>query len=442
MQVQQQNQGSLYDNELLDNQRSDTFLSNALFQNSRSLSSEQVATVGMTFSGDSGAPSGIEFHLNQMSNRNMLHLLLSPRGAAIQNHLHLPDAEQASLKNEQANQAQMKQMEAIMRATLAIQQDRRLNAALLVNTTQAANHRNQEIDRLQREIRIMEQVQHQKQGSYHVSAAFPTAISTNVNATSTFLPVVGRAMLGLNQSAFGPVQQEMGNSGLFQHLDDRRETSSSQLQYQFPSALDITLHAMDSRSLCAMVSMATPIDPIPSAYTAEAAVNSHFIPLSLPVTLGGLDMQRSNLSEHQMLLRQQIEIFEATVEDVVTHMRGRNKPISLGQVGLRCKHCAHVSVNCRQKGSTYFPSTKSGVYQAAQNMSCTHIAIGLCSHMPASVSVQFAIILNKKQNSPAYQKIGSGRPFWIQNLSALGLIDTEDQGIRFVRNWSRNMKIG
>ena len=66
----------------------------------------------------------------------------------------------------------------------------------------------------------------------------------------------------------------MDNSGLYQRLDDRRATTSCQLQHQCPSALDIASHAIDSLSLCAMVSMATPIDAIPSTgtyNTAEAA---------------------------------------------------------------------------------------------------------------------------------------------------------------------------
>jgi hypothetical protein len=231
-----------------------------------------------------------------------------------------------------------------------------------------------------------------------------------------------------------------------QRVEDRRTMTAFQLQQnQYPSALDTASQAMDSPSIYDLVSLATRIDASTNNNAVDTSANGllpALMPLSLPVILGKLDTHRSNLSEHQMLLRQQIEIFEASVEDVATHMRGRNKTISLGQVGLRCKHCAHISVKCRQKGSTYFPSTKSGVYQAAQNMSTTHIANGLCAHMPASVKLQFAIILNKKQNSIVYQKTGSGRQFWIQSISLLGLIDTEDEGIRFVRNWPCNVTTG
>ena len=152
--------------------------------------------------------------------------------------------------------------------------------------------------------------------------------------------------------------------------------------------------------------------------------------------LGRIDTDGTHLSDHQRLLRQQIEIFEAGTEDVATHMRGRNKPISLGQVGLRCKHCAQAAVKDRQKGSTYYPSTMSGVYQAAQNMSSTHIANGFCQYLPASVTIQFAAIASNKQNSISSPKNGCGRKYWIHSVSQLGMFDTEEHGIRFSCNRS------
>ena len=33
------------------------------------------------------------------------------------------------------------------------------------------------------------------------------------------------------------------------------------------------------------------------------------------------------------------EAFGATEEDIAAPMHGRNKPIALGQVGIRCMHC-------------------------------------------------------------------------------------------------------
>lgn len=131
------------------------------------------------------------------------------------------------------------------------------------------------------------------------------------------------------------------------------------------------------------------------------------------------------LSAHQVLLRLQIEVFEATEDDVSTHTRGRNKPIQPGQVGIRCRHCAHLPVVRRQKGSTYFPASTMGIYQAAQNMSTTHIQCGLCVEMPESIKQQFVLLMASKLNSS-----GAGRPYWADSAKKLGLVDTEENGIR------------
>ena len=138
------------------------------------------------------------------------------------------------------------------------------------------------------------------------------------------------------------------------------------------------------------------------------------------------------LSSHQVLLRHQIEAFKATEDDISTHIRGRNKPITLGQVGIRCRHCSHLPVARRQKGSTYFPASLLGLYQAAQNMSTTHMQCGLCTSMPEEIKQLFVHLLASKVASS-----GAGRPYWAQSSKKIGLFDTENGGIRFIRDLSQ-----
>jgi hypothetical protein len=190
-------------------------------------------------------------------------------------------------------------------------------------------------------------------------------------------------------------------------------SSSSALmhwQHQGSMRSPRTFHAMQQRN----------DDSVPHA----------ILPLSLPICLARSAVDEYKLSEHQNFLRQQIEAFPATEEDVMTHTRGRNKPILLGQVGIRCRHCAHVPVSRRQKGSTYFPSNKLGIYQAAQNMSTAHIQCGLCTEMPEAIKLKFMAIMSTKNPSCSS---GAGRPYWAQSATQLGLVDTEE-GIRFIRN--------
>jgi hypothetical protein len=151
------------------------------------------------------------------------------------------------------------------------------------------------------------------------------------------------------------------------------------------------------------------------------------IPLCLPVALARRD-DALKVSSLQVLLRHQIEAFQATEEDATTHTRGRNKAVKIDQVGIRCRHCAHLPVLRRQKGSTYFPASVFGLYQASQNMSTTHMQNGLCSEMPDAIKAQFAHLVATKVSSA-----GAGRPYWAATAKELGLVDTEE-GIYFIRN--------
>jgi hypothetical protein len=92
-----------------------------------------------------------------------------------------------------------------------------------------------------------------------------------------------------------------------------------------------------------------------------------------------------HLSKFQVFLRLNIEAFAATLTDVAIRIRGRNKAIQVHQVGIRCRHCAHLATIRRVKAAVYFPSSTLGLYQAAQNMSTSHLQCGLCPQMPESI---------------------------------------------------------
>lgn len=177
-------------------------------------------------------------------------------------------------------------------------------------------------------------------------------------------------------------------------------------------------------------SRSQPFFSLPNASSSS----SNGFPSSLPVILARPE-DGFKLSSHQVFLRHQIEVFQATEDDVSTHTRGRNKPISFGQVGIRCRHCAHLPVSRRQKGSTYFPASLLGLYQAAQNMCTTHMQCGLCTEMPVAIKQQFSQLLNNKSSSS-----GAGRPYWAKTAAKLGLVDTEE-GIRFNRDSAGVVKI-
>ncbi|GKY90726.1 hypothetical protein MPSEU_000045900 [Mayamaea pseudoterrestris] len=146
---------------------------------------------------------------------------------------------------------------------------------------------------------------------------------------------------------------------------------------------------------------------------------------ALPTLLAQPD-DNLKLSSQQVFLRHQIEAFRACEDDILTHTRGRNKPVAIGQVGIRCRFCSHLQVARRQKGSTYFPASLNGLYQAAQNMNTSHMSSGICTEMPLAVKQEFLRLSTTKEQASA-----AGRPYWANAAAALGLVDTED-GIRHI----------
>jgi hypothetical protein len=133
-------------------------------------------------------------------------------------------------------------------------------------------------------------------------------------------------------------------------------------------------------------------------FAAAAARQAHAIPPALPVTLYR-PSDACKLSRMQALLRQHVQLFSASSDDVETHVRGRSKPIALHQVGIRCKHCTHVHILQRAKGSAYFPTSVWGIYQASQNMGTTHFVSGQCASMPQDVKDEFAQLAAAKSSS-------------------------------------------
>ena len=73
-----------------------------------------------------------------------------------------------------------------------------------------------------------------------------------------------------------------------------------------------------------------------------------------------LSIDAEMLSEYQLLVRQQLELFEAGPEDVESNTQGRKKQVVVGQVGLRCKHCSPLPIRARGRGAVYYPAKLNG----------------------------------------------------------------------------------
>jgi hypothetical protein len=125
------------------------------------------------------------------------------------------------------------------------------------------------------------------------------------------------------------------------------------------------------------------------------------------------------LSDYQLVLRKQIELFAAEQIDLDNFTPGRRKEISVGQVGIRCKHCALLPHTERPRGTAYFPSTFPALYQAAQNMATIHFS-DTCQQISPRLKEQL-IDLHKKKTVSEH----GGKKYWAEGAVARGICETE-----------------
>jgi hypothetical protein len=140
----------------------------------------------------------------------------------------------------------------------------------------------------------------------------------------------------------------------------------------------------------------------------------------VPLFLGYDD---HSLSEYQCLVRKQIELFEARPTEVESNAKGRNKPIVLGQVGIRCRHCCILPPKQRSKGAMYYPAKLNGLYQAAQSMASLHLCEH-CKHVPPELRQELTILRERRSSA------GGGKKYWGDGIAVLGVYEDES-GLRF-----------
>lgn len=129
-----------------------------------------------------------------------------------------------------------------------------------------------------------------------------------------------------------------------------------------------------------------------------------------------------HLSEYQIMVRKQLEVFEAQPEDVESNTQGRKKQVSLGQVGIRCKHCASLPLRQRGRGAVYYPAKLQGVYQAAQNMASSHLCES-CQCIDEPLKSELKTLRERRDTA------SGGKQYWADGARALGLFEAED-GLR------------
>ena len=126
---------------------------------------------------------------------------------------------------------------------------------------------------------------------------------------------------------------------------------------------------------------------------------------------------------HCFVRRHCVEVFTAGPDDVVHPAKGKRKPIQVGQVGIRCPFC-HIpgDPNNRERGSVYYPTTISSIYNATMNLLQRHLHS--CPTVPDNIMEQYQTLKADDARS------GTSKKYWVESALSLGLVDTPN-GIRY-----------
>jgi hypothetical protein len=133
----------------------------------------------------------------------------------------------------------------------------------------------------------------------------------------------------------------------------------------------------------------------------------------------------TTLSPYQCLVRQQMELFEASEDDVQFNISKMSRAIAVGQVGLRCRHCAVLPPFARPKAAVYYPRTLDSLYQFGQNMVKNHHC-GSCMKIDEETKQKLLHLQEERRRGKG------GRERWAEAARAMGVVE-DQRGLRFTR---------
>jgi len=136
-----------------------------------------------------------------------------------------------------------------------------------------------------------------------------------------------------------------------------------------------------------------------------------------PVKLLALPEDRISLSETLCIVRENVEVFTATIEDVEAPAPGRKHAVTVGQVGLRCIHCRHTTRSSeRVKRAVCYPSSIKRIYRTVIDMKLDHFLH--CKFVPQPLKDTLEAL--KANNT---RSTGTTMQYFIRAATTLGMVD-------------------
>lgn len=145
------------------------------------------------------------------------------------------------------------------------------------------------------------------------------------------------------------------------------------------------------------------------------------------------ELDKQHLNALHCFVRKHVEIFTADESDITAPAPGRKSRVVLGQVGIRCIHCAKLPTKDRVKRAICYPPSVNGIYHSVSNMKFDHF--GICRGLPPSARKEFASLRiscgrrGTSGNGGSRGPSSSTAKYYHSSAIRKGLVDTKT-GIR------------
>jgi hypothetical protein len=182
-------------------------------------------------------------------------------------------------------------------------------------------------------------------------------LNGNLNAgpgpgTTMVIPNNNNFMMGMNAASLAALQQQVPQ--MFAIQQQQQPLQLHQMQQQQQQQVSQTIGGAPSTATSGTSVAASAATAGVMVAGSAASPQRQAIPLYL-------DHDENCLTAYQCFLRKQIELFEAGKDELHGTAQGRNTPLHPGQVGIRCRHCAHLPKAARARGGVYYSRTVDGV---------------------------------------------------------------------------------
>ena len=159
------------------------------------------------------------------------------------------------------------------------------------------------------------------------------------------------------------------------------------------------------------------METVPEVYEAPKRDGS--------IKLLALPEDRVSLSETLCTIRENVEVFTATPSDVEAPAPGRKHPVVVGQVGLRCIHCSHVTrASEKVKRAVCYPSSIMRIYRTVIDMKLDHFQH--CRFVPHALKQRLEEL--KATNT---RSTGTTMQYFVKAARKLGMVDG-NSGVRLI----------